>query len=163
MMNIPKCVFHVITQYAWGQKINFQHLQHDLDKVSHIKECIPDLFLAPCVWLSDMETHVPNPFRQFFPYFPVFHVNQHSVFNNLLLCLGYSIEKQYFERVKSYRQIFIRYSRAVCSGCIYSWNLLLARYGASLDQFDINMSVENRRLVTLAFGQAAPVASKYLF
>jgi hypothetical protein len=163
MIYMPKCVFHVITEYAWNQKIDIGELEHNLEKVLTIRDSIPDLFLAPCVWETILQTHVPNPYCSFFPYTPTTHVNQHSIFNNLLLCLGYSIDKEYFDRVRSYRQVFIRYTRSVSAGCFHSWNLLLDRYWASLCPIDLGMNPESKDIILEALALSFPVPSEFLF
>ena len=145
-MNCSNDVFKLIFQYAFNTKMTHQEFIVDSRKVSIICENVPDQFLTPCVWCENSKTFVPNPFRAFFPYHPTEHLARTQVFNNLLICLGHTLTKEYFYSNQSYKQVFLRHARLVAQGSLHSWNFLCNRHWPCIRDSHMNICKENSNM-----------------
>ena len=163
MESFPECLFELITLYAYGQKITQRSLSHDLNKVLAVQDAVDDLFLSPCVWCNELQEHVPNPYRNFFPYHPTFEIHRASIFGNLMLCIGHTLKSEYFMRVRSYRQVFLRYASGALLGQFHAFNQLLSRYASTITLDDLEMPRNNAQLIIWALDFSTPVAPRFLF
>ena len=137
MFPLSDDVFKIITDYTYCLKITRKELLKDIDRCIAIRESVDDEFLCICSYNKHLKTHISNPYRSFGPYHYTKTIDRTSIFGNAMICLCHCLSKRFFERIKSYRLVFIRYARAFQLGEFMFYNKLLTKYLIYISPQDI--------------------------
>ena len=128
MLVLSDDVFGIITEFTFGLRITLIELLQDIERVEAIRECVDDEFLCICSFDKHLKTHISNPYRSFGPYHYTQVIDSTSISGNAMICLCHCLSKRFFDRIKSYRLIFLRYARAFQLGDFHFYNKLLTKY-----------------------------------
>ena len=161
MIRIPKDIFTLMTEYAYGYKIHKNELLKDLSHTVHVRDCIGDSFLSLSAFDKKQNEHVPNPYRNFSPYHPTIHLDRSTLTSNALVCIGHCLHKSFYERLKTYRMVFLRMSRKFSKGEFRNFNRLLTRYLIHIN-FDSNeltyLDASQQRMIQISIDQSRPLS-----
>ena len=159
---IPKDIFQLILQYSFGFKMTRNELLFDISQVIHLRDCIGDSFLSHCVYDKLQKIHVINPYRNFTTYYPTKYLDKNTMTSNALICIGHCLHKSFYERIKSYRMVFLRMARQFSRGQFKHFNRLLTKYLIHIDfnkgeltyldklqQNEIKVSIDQSRPISL--------------
>jgi hypothetical protein len=137
MVCLSDDVFRIIMQFTFRVSITHNQLFNDIERVQIFRECIADEFLCICSFDKHLQQHVCNPYRSFSPYYYTPSLDLTSIFGNAMSCLSHCLSKAFFDRMKSYRLIFLRYARAFQLGDFQYFNKLLVKYLIYIQTEDI--------------------------
>ena len=163
MSCLPDDLFKIMTTYTFGLPISQKQLLEDIERVMILRECIDDEFLCVCSFDGHLKTHISNPYRSFGPYYYTKVVDKTSIFGNAMICLCHCLDKVFFDRIKSYRLIFLKYSRAFQLGNIEYFNKLLTKYLIYIQTDDILHLRHSQRVQLIhSLDFCSPVPVKFL-
>ena len=128
MLRLPKDIFTIVTDFAYGFKIEKKNLIDNILQTVHIRDSIGDAFLSLSAFDTKIDLHVPNPYRNFSPYHPTIYLDKSTLTSNALICIGHCLHKTFYERLKTYRMVFLRTCRKFSRGEFRYFNRLLTRW-----------------------------------
>ena len=160
---LPTDIFRIITDYAFNIRISQNELFEDIIRVQTIKECIDDEFLCICAWDTKIKKHVCNPYRSFAPYRNTRTIDHSTIMGNTMLCLCHCLSKHFFDRLKSYRLVFMRYAKLLERGELSYFNRILSKYLIYIEKADIS-HLDERELnnLMLSLDRSSMVPIRYL-
>ena len=128
MSILPTDVFHLIMDYTYSLKISYATLMRDIIKVEQIRDSIHDTFLTVSCFDFHLQQFIHNPYRNFGPYHCTLTIQPQTLISNSILCIAQTLKSEFFERVKSYRSVFLRFCLKFQQGKLLFFNKLLERY-----------------------------------
>jgi hypothetical protein len=146
MTCLPQDVFFLITGYAFGMKIPHRRLMLDIERVQILRECIHDTFLTVSCFDRYSSEFIHNPYRSFSTYYPTLSIEPKTIISNSILCIAQTLRPSFFERVKSYRSIFLRFCIRFQQGNLFYFNKVLERYLIFIRHNDLTPYIKDSRI-----------------
>ena len=89
-------VFSIISELTWNLKISQHDLLLDFQRLRDVHESIPHEMLSPVVYVNYREEWLPNPYIEWYPYFPLKYILPSTIFSELVLYIPHYLRHEYF-------------------------------------------------------------------
>ena len=136
-------IFSLITDFAWQIPMTYDQLYSQLITCEEIQECIPIDLLNLVVYDKEKGTNVVNPFRNFNPFRPIHNLDIKTIWSSVLYSLPTFLKFSYFNRNKTYRNVFKRHIKELFDSGFRNYNKILSKYLITIEPNDFEYNYLN--------------------
>jgi len=125
---IPTDLANLILAFCWNKDLTVKRVLEQLLFVEDVQDSVPSEFFSPLAWDSVLEQQIPNPYIESFPFHPLCHLDNQSLWGSCLWHLPSQLNRTFFRRNRTYRNVLRRHVHYLYINGFRYYNTILSKY-----------------------------------